>query len=65
MGDEDSLLVIVRAGGLGRLAWVSWNPGQRGHVGEWLNSVLGYMKQGMRFYLMICGKGFYLMIWIW
>ena len=34
MGDEDSPLVIVRAGGLGRLAWVSWNPGQiRGPCG--------------------------------
>ena len=29
MGDEDYLLVIVRVGGLGRLAWVLWNPGQR------------------------------------
>ena len=49
MGDEDSPLVIVRAGGPSRLAWVSWNPSQKGgHVGEWLNSVLGYMKQGMR-----------------
>ena len=28
MGDEDSLLVIVRVGGSGRLAWVLWNLGQ-------------------------------------
>ena len=34
MGDEDSLLVIVRARGPGQLVWVLWNPGQmRGPCG--------------------------------
>ena len=34
MGDEDSPLVIVRAGGPGRLAWVLWNSHQmRGPCG--------------------------------
>ena len=34
MGNEDSPLVIVRVRGSGRLAWVSWNPGQmRGPCG--------------------------------
>ena len=28
MGDEDSPLVIVRAGGPGLLAWVLWNSHQ-------------------------------------